>query len=123
MWSLNSLPLSRFLFQMGHLAKTPKGKKLHRSSLAKPTKDDDEEILSDEADVEDEGVVGKDDGGYESDQQPWETAEEMSHRLAKAYLEEIEREGKSRGTLKVYFPRVNCQIFITTASFRRTRAS
>ena len=52
---------------------------------------DDEEILSDGSDIDPKDV---DDFAPEHDADEAETADEKRLRLAKAYLEEIEREGK-----------------------------
>lgn len=65
----------------------PDSKKKGRSASAKV--EHDEEILSDDSEVE-----GNPDAGYESEDDN-ETAEQKRLRLAKKYLEEIEREGKS----------------------------
>ncbi len=55
---------------------------------------EDDEILSDDPDVE--GTMGGDyDEGYPMSPEDSETAEEKRLRLAKKYLEEIEKEGKS----------------------------
>ena len=53
---------------------------------------DDDEILSDDPDVEGVPGVGSDEG-YPPSPEDNETAEEKRLRLAKKYLEEIEREG------------------------------
>ena len=55
-------------------------------------KNEDEEILSDDPDVEGVPGLGSDEG-YPPSPEDNETAEEKRLRLAKKYLEEIEREG------------------------------
>ena len=61
-------------------------------SEGRKRKDDDDEILSDDPDVEGVPGVGSDEG-YPPSPEDNETAEEKRLRLAKKYLEEIEREG------------------------------
>ena len=60
---------------------------------SKKRREEDDEILSDDPDVE--GVPGAgSDEGYPPSPEDNETAEEKRLRLAKKYLEEIQREGK-----------------------------
>jgi len=66
----------------------PAGKK---SKTKQKKVEDDEEIDSEGSDIE-----GRPDAGYESDEEDKETAEEKRLRLAKLYLEEIEKELEER---------------------------
>jgi ribosomal RNA-processing protein 9 len=59
----------------------------------KSRKNEDDEILSDDPDVEGVPGVGSDEG-YPPSPEDNETAEEKRLRLAKKYLEEIQREGQ-----------------------------
>jgi hypothetical protein len=59
---------------------------------AKRKRQEEDEILSDDPDVEGVPGIGSDEG-YPPSPEDNETAEEKRLRLAKKYLEEIQREG------------------------------
>ena len=85
--SVNRTRSQTFPFQTG--TSTP-----HHGPKKRSRAEEDEEILSDGSDIDPkEDVVGPE---VDEEEEEQETADEKRLRLAKAYLEEIEREGKER---------------------------